>query len=659
MSPVKAARTPSPLARWLLEGQRTKDVPGPYETDQERHDTHPWWKVMCLTGVDYFSTLGYQPGIAVVAAGALSPIATLVLVALTLFGALPIYRRVAQESPHGEGSISMLAKLLNWWQGKLFILVLLGFVATDFVITITLSAADATAHIIENPFVHSFLEERQVPVTIVIVLALGAIFLKGFKEAIGIAVGLVVIYLTLSAVVIGYGFWIVLHEPTAWQNWQAALTRKTGGSAFAIIGLSLLAFPKLALGLSGFETGVAVMPLVKGRPGETEENPAGRIKNAQKLLTTAAIIMSVFLIFSSWVTTLLIPASAFVEADPAKGIKAGEADGRALAYIAHKYFGDGFGTVYDISTILILAFAGASAMAGLLNIVPRYLPRYGMAPEWTKAARPLVVVFTAIAVLVTIYFRADVKAQGGAYATGVLVLMTSAAAAVTISAHRRGEKRSRIMFAVIALAFAYTTALNIYERPDGIKIASIFIGTIVAVSLVSRVWRTLELRVEGVSLDANARAFVQQIVEEDKMIRLVPNHPEIRDVAEYDRQCAEAKRDHDLDEEDTLVFVEVEVRDASEFGGQLRVRGHRIGDHMVLRMEASAVPNALAALMLHLRDFTGRRPQAYFNWGERSPLSFLVKYLLSGQGDIAPITREILRRTEPDVDTRPVIHAAG
>src|SRR3954470_9658338 len=499
-------RPPGPFLLWLLEGH-TKGIEGP-ASEGGAHHVHPWWQVMCLTGVDYFSTLGYQPGIAALAAGALSPVATLILVLLTLLGALPIYGRVARESPHGEGSIAMLEHLLTWWKGKLFVLALLGFVATDFIITITLSAADATAHIVENPFAPSFLHGHEIAVTLALVALLGAVFLKGFKEAMGIAVALVAVYLALNAVVVGYGLYRVVAHPQLLGEWKGRLFQ-AHGNPLVMIGIALLLFPKLALGLSGFETGVAVMPLVKGEPSDTPEHPEGRIRHTRKLLLFAALIMSVFLITSSLVTTLLIPAEEFRAA--ADDHPAGKANGRALAYLAHSFFGEAFGTAYDLSTILILWFAGASAMAGLLNIVPRYLPRFGMAPEWTRAARPLVLIYTAVAFAVTIIFRASVDAQGGAYATGVLVLMTSAAVAVTLSARRRRAKGAATGFAAVALVFAYTTVANVVERPDGVKIAGFFIAAIVAVSLVSRLWRTLELRVERIELDEAARRFVGEM----------------------------------------------------------------------------------------------------------------------------------------------------
>lgn len=645
----------SPFKQWFLQGY-LPEPEGAYEGENHSHQQHPWQKVMCLTGVDYFSTLGYQPGIAFLAAGALSPLATLILVLVTLFCALPVYSYVARESPHGDGSIAMLADLLDWWKQKLFVLILLGFVATDFVITITLSAADATAHIIENPLAPHWMHGQQVWITIGLISLLGLVFLKGFREAVGIAVWLVLAYLGLNAIVVGTGLYQLFFHGTDVHNWWNRLTHYHGGGFLHVMAAAVLVFPKLALGLSGFETGAVVMPLVKGYPNDHPKRPKGRIANTRKLLATAAIIMSVFLLGSSLVTSILIPEHEFQPAHD--GQPAGAANGRALAFLAHQFFGDGFGTLYDVSTVFILWFAGASAMAGLLNIVPRYLPRYGMAPEWTRAVRPLVVLFTAIAFAVTIIFKADVNAQGGAYATGVLVLMTSAAVAVTLSAKRHLMPKLAWMFGIITAIFAFTTIVNVIERPDGIRIAAFFIVAILVTSFFSRVWRTLELRVAGVELDETARRYIQEAAAEGRDVRIIPNRPEEANEVEYERESYEARRDHQIPDSETVLFFEVYINDASEFSGVVKVTGFEYEGYRVIRAQGNSVPNTIAAFLLEVQKMIGRRPHAYFNWVEGNPAMFLVKYLLSGQGDIGPVTREILRQVEPDPEKRPVIHAA-
>ena len=662
------------FASWMYSG--VSKTEGPYEPES-KHQKHPWWKVMCLTGVDYFSTLGYQPGIAFLAASVLSPIATFILVLLTLFGALPIYNQVAKESPHGEGSIAMLEALLSRWKSKLFVLVLLGFVATDFVITITLSAADATAHVLENPYIKDRFEilEHPIVLTLILIGLLGAVFIKGFKEAIGIAVVLVAVYLFLNLITVAVGVYQIALHPELLQNWQTAVTAtKTSngfGGVVGVVAISLLVFPRLALGLSGFETGVAVMPLVKS---------PNRIENTRKLLMTAALVMSFMLLSSSFITSVLIPQREFcpridcgitdeVESLPAfcpctsSDLAAavvkepGQANGRALSYIAHEYLGEIFGSIYDISTVLILWFAGASAMAGLLNIVPRYLPRYGMAPEWARATRPLVLVFTGICFTVTIIFNADVNAQGAAYATGVLFLMSSAAVAVALSAWRQASKWKAV-YAAIATVFIYTTVANIFERPDGIKIASFFIVSIVAASFISRAMRSTEVRIDKIALDEVALGFIAELNAGGE-IRVVANRRETGDVTEYRFKEHEKRVDNHIPTTDPIVFYEVETGDASEFKGKLKVRGVEMNGYRILRTESPAVPNAIAALLLYLRDQTGKIPHVYFSWSEGNPLMYMARYILLGEGDTAPVTREILRQAEPDPELRPNVHVGG
>ncbi len=601
---------------------------------------------MCLTGVDYFSTLGYQPGIAFLAASILSPLATLIVVLLTLFGALPVYWVVARESPHGQGSIAMLEKLFPGWIGKTVVLVLLGFAATDFVITITLSAADATAHILENPFVQnlSFIPHNPIYCTSLLLLLLAGVFLMGFREAIGISTVLVIAYIGLNVYILAVGGEKIFAQPELIKQWHLQLDAKYI-NPLTMIAAAALVFPKLALGLSGFETGVSVMPLVKGKANDDSLHPKGRIANTRKLLVSAALIMSVMLIASSLVTTLLIPAEEFATG--------GEANGRAISYLAHLYMGPTFGTIYDVVTIAILWFAGASALAGLLTLVPRYLPRYGMAPEWTAATRPLVMFFAAVTIGVTIIFKANVDAQAAAYATGVLVLMTSAATAVTVSMWHRASIL-RYGFMTITAILLYTTGANMVERPDGIQIAGFFILTILLISLFSRVARSLELRINKVSFDTTALSFINDSADKGPL-RIIAHRP---GGAAYPVKMEELRETHGLKmSSENVIFLEVTALDPSEFEDEvLDVSGFTNGAYKIMRCQSPAVPNAIAALLLSIRDSSGVNPHVYFGWTEGSPAMYAFKYIFFGEGETAPLTREILRSIEKNVKKRPVVH---
>jgi hypothetical protein len=489
------------------------------------------------------------------------------------------------------------------------------------------------------------MQGQNVAVTLFLLAMLAAVFLRGFKEAIGVAVVLVGIYLGLNVVVVITTIIEVLQHPVAVDNWWLALTTQHG-SPLMVVGIALLVFPKLALGLSGFETGVAVMPQIRGHATDTEENPQGRIKGARRLLTTAALIMSAFLVTTSFTTVVLIPAQEFQPG--------GQANGRALAYLAHEYLGNGFGTVYDLSTIAILWFAGASAMAGLLNLVPRYLPRYGMAPEWARAVRPLVLVFTLVGFLITWLFDADVDAQGGAYATGVLVLMTSAAIAVTLSARSHRQRKRSIGFGIIAVVFIYTTVANIFERPEGIRIAGFFILGIIVISLLSRIRRSFELHATHVRMDTPALEFLA--ANESGPIAIIAHEPLRLTAQAYLDKLTSAIEVSHLPLDSQALFLEVVVDDSSDFETALEVRGVSRHGYQILEVHGPVVPNTIASVLLHIRDVTGLMPHIYFRWTEGNPFTNLLRFLAFGEGEIAPVTREVLREAEPDVTRRPWVH---
>ena len=656
-----------------------------------------WLWVMCLTGVDYFSTLGYQPSIAFTATGLLAPFATLVVVGVTLGCALPVYNYVAGESPHGQGSIAMLERLLQGWTGKFLVLVLLGFAATDFIITKTLSAADAAEHLLHNPFWSSMPTwlQSQMVLTMLFLVMLGAVFMRGFREVIGVAVVIVGAYLLLNVLIIGGGLWqLATHgeKLTAWLgalgrgDWQLEQAWPANRNVLTMLAVCFVFFPKLALGLSGFETGVAVMPLVKGGPDDDPQRPMGRIRHTRRLLLTAALIMSVMLVGSAIVTSTLI--------DPREMRLGGAAANRALAYLAHgdsagascPLFGSAFGTIYDVTTVAILWFAGASAMSGLLNLVPRYLPRYGMAPQWAAAMRPLVLLFTIVGLLVTWYFGASVAAQGGAYATGVMVLMTSACVAVVIaewnnhdrSASHVSSAMSRVTrmrlvvrrvpwrFVLITAVFAYTTVAIVIEKPDGIKIAGTFIAAVILSSMISRTRRSTELRFEQFDFVDDSSRMLWDTLKFLEFPVLVPHRPGYQGPVVKEEQMRhrpghhglatkeeEIRRIHRLADDEPIVFIEVTLGDPSQFEHRPLMEITQTEGRFVIRVTACAsIAHAVANIALELSK-AGKPPEVHFGWSDRSPLAANLSFVVFGEGNVPWMVRELINKAQPDAEKRP------
>jgi hypothetical protein len=657
-----------------------------------------WLWVLCLLGVDYFSTLAYQPSISFQVAGRLAPLATAVVVLITLGCALPVYFYVAGRSAHGAGSIALLEQVVGGWRGKTLVLGLLGFAATDFVMIKTLSLADAAEHVLHNSYFEQghtlqavalwakdtsrqYLGERftnffneQLVVTILLGIV-GFVFWfvlrKGFnRNVMAVAVPIVAAYLLLNAVVLGFGLAELAQHPERLQQWFTQVQQGdwhlaefgNGQHGWLMVGLLCLLFlPQLALGLSGFEMSLIVMPQVRGDPGDSKDHPHGRIRNTRKVLVVAALIMAVYLLGSVLVTTTLIPPEAF-------RIK-GPADNRALAYLAHggplapgpdgsagtlgRLFGPAFGSLYDVVTVALLCLAGTSVMTALAVLLPQFLLRFGMELKWAHKWGLLLGLFALVNLAVTLYFQASVHDQRGAYATGVMVLMSSAALVSFLSVREHNcahGRRKGARFGLAVVVFLAITIGVLLESPSGLLIAFGFIVTILSSSVVARAVRCDELRTTGFDFANEESKFLWDSLCLADFPVLVPHRP-----GRHERELKEKtiRADHQLDPEADVVFLEVEVDDPSNFYQRLLVEVFREDKRFVIKLtRCVSVSHAIAAVALEMSRLS-KPPGVHFGWSEMDLLAASWSYLAFGEGNVPWKVRELIREAEPDPAKRP------
>ncbi len=656
---------------------------------------HYWIWVLCLLGLDYFSTLAYQPSITFWLAGRLGPIATAVVVVVTLFGALPVYCYLAGRAPAGGSAIGMLADLVRGWRGKTLVLVLLGFAATDFTMLKTLSLADAAAHVLGskdtgwtaalhevvqwvNRLVTEYLSESAADfftdqlVTTLLLGMLGFVFWfmlrKGFnRNVLRLAVPLVAVYLILNGIVLVQGGLCLWNQPDLVQRWADQVHEghwiihhpfwvHDGWGSVAL--LSILFLPNLALGLSGFEMSMILMPQVSGRPGE--EPPRTRIRNTRKVLIAAALIMAAYLLASSFVTTLLIPPEEFAD---------GAATNRALAYLAHggrlvegaptalPWSGPWFGAIYDLATVLILTLAGTSVMTALAVLLPRFLLRFGMELRWIHRWGVLLVLFAGVNLAVTLYFRASVENQRNAYASGVLVLISSACVVAYVEKRRRreilggaGRRLAEWFFAGVCVLFVVVTLAVAVRSGSGLLIAALFILAILALSVVSRAVRADELRTLGFDYKDEQAKLLWDSLRVADFPALVPHRPGRE---ERDQKEKQIRAEHQLDPDVDIVFLEVHTDDPSNFYQTPLVEIFREDKRLVLRLSRCvSIAHAIAAAALEMSRCS-KPPSLHFGWPEGDLLTSSWNYFAFGEGNIPWKVHELIKLAEPDPAKRP------
>lgn len=659
-----------------------------------------WWLVLCLIGLDYFSTLAYLPSLAVEAAGPLAPLAALLVVAVTLLAALPVYLYVVGRSPHGRGGTGVIERLVPGWPGKLVVLLILAFVATDFVVTQNLSVADAAEHLRANVYFRDYADplitryvrpeewstspfwrqivqscDRQLVLTLVLSLisfSLWTWWRKGSPRVfLGVAAVVVVAYLALNAVVIGSAIEYLAGPGRPLVDDWLIVTRTdlraiggqigTNRSIWRLAQLALVSFPYVALGLSGFELSMAVTPLVKGAPTDDPESPRGRIRNMRKLLIAAAAIMAPALLSAVTTATILIPIH---ELQPG-----GQAIHRALSYLAHgaaladgrsgralnALFGPAFGAVYDASTIGILCLAGACVAIALRDYVPEYLQRFGMELDWAHRLGVKMRFFNVLVIAIVILFHANIAALQWVYATSVLVLLSSGSFAALCDLRRRVRsplaRAAASAPAALVLVFFLTMALlTVLISRAGLEIALAFGVGILVTSFVSRWIRSTELRFQGFEFaDDESRTRWEQCCRYEFQV-LVPHRPGIHSRREKERAIRER---HRIGPEIPVILIEAQLDDPSDFFHLPLLRVVREDGFEVIQVaRCASVAHVLAAIGIEMAK-VGRPPELHFGWSDETPLAANVNFLLFGEGNIPWMVRELLRRAEPDIEKRP------
>lgn len=661
--------------------------------------TYAWPFVLCLVGVDYFSTLAYLPSIAVQAAGSLAPVAAGGVILVTFLLALPVYWYVVGRVSDGRGATGLIEERISGWRGKLVVLTMLGFAAADFVITRSLSLADAAVHLIHNPHGQRWLErlpddlfldgetlwqpleqflrvliEPQVFITLVLsILSFGMWYFlrRGFTRRILVATTAAVsCYLVLTAIVIGTALVHLAQRPAVYESWWQAVRHISlvdgqasvddGAWRWAWLSACLWSFPQMALGLSGFEMIMTVAPRVHGR--RHAGGHVGRVRNTRKLMLAAASIMAVYMSSAVVVTTLLVPRAEL--------LPGGAAEHRALAYLAHgspwadgtpgdvltRTLGEQFGDVFDLSTVLILALAGASVTIGLQNLLPHYLNRLGMEIHWAGKVGVILHVLNVVVLLVTVVFRASPASQQWAYATSVLVLLAGAGLAAAIdvghSAHRRFVRSILLGLACGAAGFFIAmTGLTVLINHSGLTIALVFVVVILASSFLSRWIRSTELRFQGFEFaDENTRLRWRELLRSGAKA-LVPHRPGLLTLKERNEHL---QRDYLLDHATPVIFVEAYLADPSNFYQHPLMQITREEGLEVIRLSRCvSVSHVLAALCLELCREGGAPPQIIFGWSNEAPLAANLNFLLLGEGNIPWMVKELVRKAIPDPARQP------